>query len=389
MKNLVVSIDSLASFDEIIDVRTPLEFAEDHIPGAINAPVLTNEERVLIGTLYKQSPFEATRLGAAMVARNIAHHLDTCFADRARNWRPLIYCWRGGKRSAAMTTCFNMIGWQARQLDGGYKAFRSRVLERLAALPSGLSYVALTGHTGTGKTRLLHALAEAGAQVLDLEGLARHRGSLFGVWPDAAQPTQKAFDTALAEALAKFRADRPVFIEAESRRIGRITLPKSLLDAFHAGRCVDVVAPFVTRVRFLLEDYAHLFDEPQYCKDRLSRLVGLHSRQTVAHWFDLIDRDERAQLVTELVQKHYDPAYARSSQHSFGGAATVLAFAFDPSASDRVGQARELIARLESAREASSDTGAGGVARVHDHAVERAAAAERETVRVESGTPGR
>jgi tRNA 2-selenouridine synthase len=346
VKNLVSSLDDLALFDEVVDVRTPLEFAEDHIPGAINAPVLSNEERVIVGTLYKSSAFEATRLGAAMVARNIGHHLDTLFADRPRNWRPLIYCWRGGKRSGATTTWFNLIGWQARQLDGGYKGYRHHVLEQIDRLPPRLTYIALTGHTGTGKTRLLHALAEAGAQVLDLEGLARHRGSLLGALPESPQPSQKAFDTALAAALAKLDADRPVFIEAESRRIGRITLPVSLLDAFHAGRCVDVIAPLDARVTFLLQDYAHLFDTPQYFKDQLTRLIGLHSRQTVTHWHELIDAGERAQLFAELVERHYDPAYARSSLHSFSRIGDALEFGFDPSVAAPLDQARDLIGRM-------------------------------------------
>jgi tRNA 2-selenouridine synthase len=349
VKNLVVSLDDLASFDEVIDVRTPLEFAEDHVPGAINAPVLSNEERVIVGTLYKSSPFEATRLGAAMVARNIGNHLDTLFADRPRNWRPLIYCWRGGKRSGATTTWFNLIGWQARQLDGGYKGYRHHVLEQLAKLPSGLSYIALTGHTGTGKTRLLHALAGAGAQVIDLEGLARHRGSLLGALPEEPQPSQKAFDTALAAVMSKLDADRPVFIEAESRRIGRITLPTPLLDAFHAGRCVEVIAPLDARVTFLLQDYGHLFDTPQYFKDQLTRLVGLHSRQTVTHWHELIDAGERAQLFAELVEHHYDPAYARSSLHSFRRIGEALQFNFDPSVAAPLEQARDLIDRIRAA----------------------------------------
>ncbi|PMS34891.1 tRNA 2-selenouridine synthase [Trinickia symbiotica] len=355
MKNLAVPVDELPSFDEVIDVRTPLEFAEDHVPGAINAPVLSNEERVIVGTLYKQSPFEATRLGAAMVARNIAHHLDTLFADRPRTWRPLIYCWRGGKRSGSMTTWFNMIGWQARQLDGGYRAYRRWVLDLLERVPPQLTYVALTGHTGTGKTRLLHALAAAGEQVLDLEGLARHRGSLLGALPDAEQPTQKAFDTALAAELSKFAPERPVFIEAESRRIGRISLPTTLLDAFRAGRRVRVVAPLETRVKFLLEDYGHLFDKPQYFKDQLQRLIGLHSRQTVEHWLALIDAGEREALFAELVERHYDPAYATSSLRSFGDTEHALRFAFDPCAEDRVGEARRLAALICQSKETALD----------------------------------
>jgi tRNA 2-selenouridine synthase len=346
VKNLAVPVDELATFDEIIDVRSPLEFAEDHIPGAVSAPVLSNEERVVIGTLYKESPFEATRLGAAMVARNIAHHLETLFAGRPRGWRPLVYCWRGGKRSAAMTVWFNMIGWQARQLEGGYKAYRRSVLDRLERVPPLLSYIALTGHTGTGKTRLLHALAEAGEQVLDLEGLARHRGSLLGALPDSPQPTQKSFDTTLAAVLSGFDPVRPIFVEAESQRIGRISVPASLLDAFRRGRCVRIVAPLETRVKFLQEDYGHLFDRPQYFKDQLDRLVGLHSRQTVERWHALIDAGERARLFAELVEQHYDPAYARSSLRSFGSPERALQFAFDPCAADRINEARRLMALI-------------------------------------------
>jgi tRNA 2-selenouridine synthase len=360
VKTLTVSVDELASFDEIVDVRTPLEFADDHVPGALNAPVLSNEERVIVGTLYERAPFDATRLGAAMVARNIAHHLDTLFADRPRNWRPLIYCWRGGKRSESMTTWFNLIGWQARRLDGGYKAYRRHVLARLASLPAHFEYVVLTGHTGTGKTRLLHALDAAGAQVLDLEGLARHRGSLLGAWPDAAQPSQKGFETGLAAALARFAADRPVFIEAESRRIGRLTLPEPLVDAFHAGRCVRVSAPLAARVTFLLDDYGHLFDTPQWLKDRLACLIGLHSRQTVEHWHALIDAGERAQLFTELVEQHYDPAYARSSQRSFSRIQDALPFGFDPCSPDPLAQARELIERVGAPRHVPADAAGTG-----------------------------
>ncbi|HEY1999934.1 tRNA 2-selenouridine(34) synthase MnmH [Paraburkholderia sp.] len=359
MKNLLAPLDQLDRFDEIVDVRTPLEFAEDHIPGALNAPVLSNEERVIVGTMYKQvSPFEATRVGAAMVARNIAQHLDTTFADRPRNWRPLIYCWRGGKRSGSMTTWFNLIGWQARQLDGGYKVYRRSVVETLASLPGQFDYVALTGPTGSGKTRLLQALREAGAQVLDLEALACHRGSLLGALPDQPQPAQKAFDTALVAQLSRFDTRRPVFVEAESRRIGSITLPETLLERFHRGACVEVEATHEERITFLLQDYAHLFDDPAWFRQQLERLIGLHSREQVRHWQRLIDagaaggpRDPmaRAALFGELIERHYDPAYQRSSRQHFSQLAQALRFAFRPNAADSVGQATALLAALSAA----------------------------------------
>jgi tRNA 2-selenouridine synthase len=348
VKNLLVSIDKMRDFDEIVDVRTPLEFAEDHIPGAINAPVLSNEERVIVGTMYKQvSPFEATRVGAAMAARNIAHHMDTLFADKPRNWRPLIYCWRGGKRSGSMTTLFNMVGWQARQLEGGYKSYRRDVLDKLDALPARFRYVVLVGHTGSGKTRLLHALAKAGAQVLDLEGMAAHRGSLLGGLPGHAQPSQKAFDSSFVHALSGFDRAKPVFAEAEGRRIGSISTPGALLDCLHAATCVEVEARREDRIAYLLQDYAHLFDDPEFLKVQLSKLVALHSRERVAHWHRLIDENARAELSAELIDHHYDPAYARSSNALYTGLPHATPILFRPIDADSVDQARALLAQLD------------------------------------------
>ncbi|CAJ2833250.1 tRNA 2-selenouridine synthase [Burkholderia pseudomallei] len=344
------ALAQIDDFDEIVDVRTPLEYAEDHIPGALNAPVLSNEERVIVGTMYKQvSPFEATRVGAAMVARNIAAHLDTTFADRPRNWRPLIYCWRGGKRSGSMTVWFNMIGWRARQLDGGYKTYRRSIVDALGELPAGFRYVVLAGHTGSGKTRLLHALARAGAQTLDLEALAAHRGSLLGALPSGEQPSQKAFDTALVSALRGFEHDRPVFIEAESRRIGAITLPLALLAGMHAADCVKVETARDERVELLLQDYGHLFDQPAFFKIQLEKLVPLHGHARIRKWHAMLDEGRRGELFEELVDVHYDPAYTRSSGAHFARLPQAERFAFRPTARDVVEQARALLAHLDAA----------------------------------------
>ncbi|MBR8053641.1 tRNA 2-selenouridine(34) synthase MnmH [Burkholderia vietnamiensis] len=350
MKNLIVTLDRAGEFDEIIDVRTPLEFAEDHIPGALNAPVLSNEERVIVGTMYRQvSPYEATRVGAAMVARNIARHLDTTFADRPRNWRPLIYCWRGGKRSGSMTAWFNLIGWQARQLDGGYKAYRRSVCATLDTLPAQFRYITLVGHTGCGKTRLLNALRAEGAQTLDLEALARHRGSLLGALPGVSQPTQKAFDSGLVGTLERFDPAWPVFVESESRKIGLVQLPLALLDAFRAGPWVQIEAAHDERIAFLLDDYAHLFDDRDAFKAQLARLIGLHSREEVAHWSALIDADARADLFRALIDRHYDPAYARTYRSSYDRPNRVLTFTLRPNAADARDQARALLDALAQA----------------------------------------
>jgi tRNA 2-selenouridine synthase len=344
---LLATLEQLDDFHEIIDVRTPLEFAEDHVPGAINAPVLSNEERVVVGTMYKQvSPFEATRVGAALVAKNIARHLETTFAGRPRQWRPLIYCWRGGKRSGSMTTWFDLIGWQARQLDGGYKGYRRSVLDTLEHLPTQFQYVVLLGHTGSGKTRLLQALGAAGEQVLDLEALACHRGSLLGALPGQPQPSQKGFDTALVGALRGFDVARPVFVEAESRSIGAVGLPKSLLDGFHRGTCVEVRAPHAERIAFLLQDYGHLFDTAGHFKEQLARLTGLHSKETIRHWHELIDSGARSALFGELIERHYDPAYQRSSDQHFIHIERASRFEFHPGEADSVAQARMLLAQL-------------------------------------------
>jgi tRNA 2-selenouridine synthase len=306
-------IEELKDFDELIDARSPAEFEEDHIPGAINCPVLDNAQRAEIGTLYVQvSPFDARKLGAAMVAENIARHLRERFADRPKNWRPLLYCWRGGQRSGSFTTWMRMIGWDACQLVGGYKTYREDVIKTLAALPTRFDFRVLCGPTGSGKTRVLEALAEAGAQVLDLEGLAAHRGSVLGALPSQDQPTQKWFETQLRAQLAGFDPQRPVFIEAESRKIGRVHLPESLFHTMHASSCVVLDAARDTRLSFLLGEYAHLGRDPEDLKAKLARLKGLQSNEVLARWDGYATDGNLPALFDELLVLHYDPLYARS-----------------------------------------------------------------------------
>lgn len=315
--SITEAIAELDRFDAIIDVRSPAEYAEDHMPGAINWPVLDNRERHDVGLLYASSPFEARKLGAALVARNIARHLETTAAGLPKTWRPLVYCWRGGQRSGAMHWFLGQIGFRSRQLVGGYKAYRAQVREDLATAPARFHWQVLCGRTGSGKTRLLQALQAEAAQVLDLEALAAHRGSVLGALPDTPQPSQKAFDSALWAALRALDASRPVFVESESRKIGRITLPESLLAAFRDGGCAWIDMPEAARVELLLQDYGHFSADPEgFCR-ALDGLVELRGRARVQAWQAGARAGDWATVFTELMREHYDPGYERSLRGHF------------------------------------------------------------------------
>ena len=305
-----VRVTDIAQYSCIIEL--------DRIPGAINCPVLSNEERVTIGTIYKQvSPFEAKRLGAAMVAANLAKHLHTTLADKPANWKPLVYCWRGGLRSGSMVTWLRLVGWDAQQLAGGYKAFRHHVLEVTEAFVQQLQLRVLCGATGSAKTRVLHALKEQGAQVLDLEGLARHKGSLLGGLPGVAQPSQKHFDTLLAQELQALDVSQPVFIEGESPKIGRITLPLQLVQHMRQSAVVEIHATPQARLEYLLRDYAYLGDEVESLCERMGFLKEIQGNETVARWQAWAREGDLPALFEELMRLHYDPQYARSQSKHF------------------------------------------------------------------------
>lgn len=305
-------------FDAIIDVRSPAEFALDHIPGSINYPVLNNEERAQIGTLYKQvSPFAAKKLGAAIVSRNIAQHLEQSMLDHPREWRPLIYCWRGGERSGAFTHVLNRIGWKAMQLEGGYQGFRRIVIDDLDLAAKQFQFQVICGMTGTGKTRILHELQSLGAQVLDLEGLAIHRGSVLGNEPDSEQPSQKGFETALWNALQSLDPSTPVFIESESKKVGGVHIPDALMETIRNGLCIELRSSLPTRVSWLLHEYHHFLENTTQFKEKLGLLTTRYGKVQIAEWFNQIDAGDFNPLVTDLLVKHYDPAYQSSIVRNF------------------------------------------------------------------------
>ncbi|MEC3863041.1 tRNA 2-selenouridine(34) synthase MnmH [Mesobacterium sp. TK19101] len=326
-------------FDTVIDVRSPAEFAEDHIPGAINLPVLDNEERARVGTLYKQvSPFTARKLGAALVFRNAAAHVEGPLAHHEGDWRPLVYCWRGGQRSGSFAWMLGQIGWRSDTIAGGYQTYRRLVYRALYEAPIAQRVILLDGFTGTAKTEVLHRVATLGAQVLDLEGLANHRGSLLGRMGD--QPSQKAFESDIACALARMDPARPVLVEAESNKVGARIVPPSLWKAMCAAPRIEVTATLEARSAYLLQAYADVLTDGDRLRENLTPLRHFRGHEVVDRWFALIEAGDKPGLTRALMEDHYDPAYSKS-RTSIGAAcmAEVDAGALDGPALDRAAQA--------------------------------------------------
>jgi tRNA 2-selenouridine synthase len=312
------AIASLHAFDAILDARSPAEHAEDHLPGAISTPVLDDAERVRVGTIYKQqSPFEAKRIGAALVSRNIADLLETRLADAPRDWRPLVYCWRGGNRSGALATVLARVGWRTTLVDGGYRAFRRQVVTDMETLPRKLRFHVIAGRTGSGKSLILQRLQAAGAQVLDLEAIASHRGSVLGLMPDTTQPSQKRFETLVWDALRRADPARPVFVESESKRVGQCHVPDVLIERMRASPGTRIEMGVQARAALLLREYRHFVADRPALFDRLERLVPLHGRARIGAWRDLAIADRWTEFVVELLQAHYDPAYDRSMRNNY------------------------------------------------------------------------
>jgi tRNA 2-selenouridine synthase len=309
-----VTVAQLHEFDEIIDVRSEDEYAEDHVPGAVSCPVLDNQERARVGTLYKQvSSFEAKKIGAALVSANIARHLEERFHNRPREWRPLVYCWRGGSRSGALAHVLQQVGWRVAQLDGGYRAYRRQVVADLASWPSRFDWRAVCGLTGSGKSRLLRALDARGGQVLDLEALAAHRGSVLGNIPDKPQPSQKMFESLVWASLRNFSEQRPVYVEAESKKIGVLRVPDALIDAMWASPCIVVDAPIALRVELLKTEYEHFIAAPAMLIEKLQCLSRLYGHSIIEKWSVLASGGRWDELTQDLLLTHYDPAYTRST----------------------------------------------------------------------------
>jgi tRNA 2-selenouridine synthase len=320
------ALQRLDSFSAVLDARSESEFALDHLPGAVNWPSLNDAERVSVGTEYKQvSPFAAKKRGAALVARNVAAHIERHVLELPRDWSPLVYCWRGGQRSNALGLVLSQIGFRIHLLEGGYQAFRRAVVAALEALPATFSLVVVCGTTGSGKSLLLRALAERGEQVLDLETLANHRGSVLGLVPGETQPSQKAFDTAVWNALRRLDPARPVFVESESAKVGDLRVAPVLVERMRASPCVWLDLPIDARVALLMREYAFFVrDVAAFC-DRLDALRVLRGQETVNAWQESARNGRIESVVRDLLASHYDPIYLQSMGRNFPGTTTLLA----------------------------------------------------------------
>ena len=298
-----------------IDVRSPSEFAIDHIPGAINVPVLSDSEREIVGRLHNGQTFQARRVGASMIAKNIASALESdVLGAQPVEYQPLIYCWRGGQRSGALSHIMSQVGWKVQVLDGGYKMYRSEVRKVLDNAPSFVQWLVLGGKTGAGKTELLLRMKQQGHQVLDLEGHAKHRGSLLGHTDGThslTQPSQKKFETEIANALRSFDPDRPVWIESESSKIGNLHIPAVLWSRITSAPRVILRVPLEQRVQHTLDTYRYWTDKTS--AQELERILHKlpHGRQWSAQLKQLADEGMWKDLVVRLLQDHYDVLYSK------------------------------------------------------------------------------
>ena len=313
-KHKVIKKWNNKKFDTIIDVRSPLEFAEDHIVGAINCPVLSDLERQKVGTIYKkESSFKAKIIGSSLTAKNIAFHIENKFMEKKGSWQPLIYCWRGGQRSKAFSIVLSEVGWRTNQLKGGYKEYRNQVINFLDNIGPKLKITLISGKTGSAKTKILKSIENEGGQILDLEGLANHKGSLLGKIPDLIQPSQKFFESLIFNKIQKLNLKDKIYIEAESSKIGNIHIPKSIWKKMIKSPRIEISANVELRAKFLVSDYDYMCNNPTLINPIIKGLKNRLSKELFDEWTNLIDRKKWFDLTKSFLENHYDPSYSSNT----------------------------------------------------------------------------
>jgi len=326
-------------FDEIIDVRTPLEYAEDHVEGAINLPVLSNEERAQVGTLYSTDKLQGRKVGAALIAKNISNHILEHFKDKELDYKPLVYCWRGGQRSRSMATILKEIGFSPSLMQGGYKAYRKEICTYLCGAQGSypeenvlddIQLIRISGATGSGKTLLLKALEERGEQILDLEFLAKHKGSILGDYPDEGQPAQKGFETLLFNYIQNLKDDRVVWVENEGSKIGSCNVPRRLWEKMCSSPRVHITVDLEDRTNYILKDYDYLIHNPELkLPDLLKKIEKYAGKKTCDKWLKLLEEKNYRDLVLGLI-KYYDDSYKVPSGEALDSLAMPSGLLLDP-----------------------------------------------------------
>jgi tRNA 2-selenouridine synthase len=299
----------------LLDVRSPGEYAQGHIPGALNFPLFSDAERAAVGTLYKQVGKEAAVLkGLEFVGPKLADFVRQA-AKLAPNRRLAVHCWRGGQRSGSMAMLLRAAGFEVCTLAGGYKSYRQLVLDSFHEI--AFPFRVLGGRTGSGKSKVLRVLRQMGARVLDLEALAHHKGSSFGAIGEKPQPTVEQFENTLHHALQTFEPGQPVWVENESRSIGRVYIPEGVWKHMKSGVLINIEIPLEARLQNLLADYADC--DKLILRDAFERIGKRLGGQSLKEALEALDADD-IRTAAAIALRYYDKTY----QHCLDNNATPV-----------------------------------------------------------------
>jgi tRNA 2-selenouridine synthase len=300
-----------------VDVRSPSEFRDFHIPGAVNVPLFDDQEKRLIGYIYRtEGVNRAVEEGRSIASAKLGELFERFKELSYKHKRLVVYCWRGGMRSEGVCTALTRLGLEVYRLRGGYRAYRKFILKEIEKILKGKKAMVITGKTGSGKTRMIRELKREGYDVLDLEGLANHRGSLFGKVGIEGKVSQKMFDSLVYEEIRKFN-DSIFLIEDESRRIGHIHIPQTLWEAKQRGIFVEVEVPLEERVRIILEDYTAREGWQEEVNEALKKLARYLGPQKYREAVGLFKKEKYEELVAFLIENHYDRRYRSFGEPSY------------------------------------------------------------------------